>query len=225
MLNMPETLTSLVRRRIDYLSAYQDVAYANDYQALVETVKQAEAKLGQGDKLSRAVAKSLFKLMAYKDEYEVARLYTDPSFIDSLKQQFDGKLSLKFNLAPPLFSKKDAQGRTIKTEYGNWVWPMFKMLAKLKSLRGTKLDPFGWTAERRMERQLIIEYRELIAALLTTLDAARLPSAITIASLPEKIRGFGHLKEASVRQYREELRKAMQTHADFSTEAQRLRMA
>ena len=225
MLKMPETLSSLVRRRVEYLSAYQDAAYANDYQAWVETVKQAEAKLGQGDQLTRTVAKSLFKLMAYKDEYEVARLYTDPAFIESLKQQFDGKLTLKFNLAPPLFSKKDAQGRLMKTEFGSWVWPMFKVLAKLKGLRGTKFDPFGWTAERRMERQLIVEYRDLIAALLPTLDAAHLPSAIAIAALPEKIRGFGHVKAASVQQYRDELARAMQNRATFSTDGQRLQVA
>ena len=153
--------------------------------------------------------------MAYKDEYEVARLYTDPAFMKGLKQQFDGKLTLSFNLAPPLFAKKDAQDQPQKAEYGSWVWPMFKLLAKLKSLRGTRLDPFGWTAERKMERQLIVDYRELITNLLSTLNAERLSAAITIASLPEKIRGFGHVKAASVERYREELKKAM---ADYSSQ-------
>jgi indolepyruvate ferredoxin oxidoreductase len=215
VLKMPETLTALVRYRVDYLTAYQNAAYANDYQALIETVKQAEAKLGQGDKLARAVAKSLFKLMAYKDEYEVARLYTDPAFIGKLKQQFDGKLRLKFNLAPPLFSKKDAQGNPQKAEYGSWVWPVFKVLAKLKGLRGTPLDPFGRTAERQMERQLMREYRERMTALLSTLDAERLPAAIMIAALPEKIRGFGHVKAASVQQYQQEVTAAMAAYENF----------
>jgi indolepyruvate ferredoxin oxidoreductase len=217
VLKMPETLTATVTRRVEYLTAYQDADYAHQYQTLVDDVKQAEAKLGQGDKLSKAVAKSLFKLMAYKDEYEVARLYTDPAFMKGLKQQLDGKLKLSFNLAPPLFAKKDAQGQPQKAEYGSWVWPMFKLLAKLKALRGTRLDPFGWTAERKMERQLIGDYRELIMNLLPTLTAERLSAAITIASLPEKIRGFGHVKAASVERYQEELKKSMASYTSQPT--------
>jgi indolepyruvate ferredoxin oxidoreductase len=219
VLRMPETLTTLVRYRVDYLTAYQNAAYASDYQALVETVKQAEAKLGQGDKLARVFAKSLFKLMAYKDEYEVARLYTDPAFIGKLKQQFDGKLTLKFNLAPPLFAKKDAQGNPQKAEYGSWVWPVFKVLAQLKGLRGTPFDPFGRTAERQMERQLMLEYRERMTALLPMLNAERLPAAIMIAALPEKIRGFGHVKAASVQQYQQELTAAVATYEKIHTDS------
>jgi indolepyruvate ferredoxin oxidoreductase len=156
--------------------------------------------------------------MAYKDEYEVARLYTDPAFINGLKQQFDGKLKLSFNLAPPLFAKKDAQGQPQKAEYGSWVWPAFKLLAKLKAMRGTGLDPFGWTAERKMERQLIVDYRELITNLLSTLTADRLPATIVIASLPEKIRGFGHVKAASVERYREELKKGLEDYSSQRTD-------
>jgi indolepyruvate ferredoxin oxidoreductase len=215
---MPESLTALVTRRVAFLTAYQNADYAQQYQTLVDEVKQAEAQLGEGDKLSRAVAKSLFKLMAYKDEYEVARLYTDPAFINGLKQQFDGKLKLSFNLAPPLLAKKDAQGQPQKAQYGSWVWPAFKVLAKLKALRGTRLDPFAWTAERKMERQLIVDYRELITNLLPTLTAERLPAAIVIASLPEKIRGFGHVKAASVDRYREELKKAMGDYSGQPTD-------
>jgi indolepyruvate ferredoxin oxidoreductase len=153
--------------------------------------------------------------MAYKDEYEVARLHTDPAFIGKLKQQFDGTLKLKFNLAPPLFAKKDAQGNPQKAEYGNWVWPIFKVLAKLKGLRGTPLDPFGRTAERQIERQLMREYRERITALLSTLDAERIPAATMIAALPEKIRGFGHVKAASVQQYQQEVTAAMAAYENF----------
>ena len=217
VLKMPETLTAIVTRRVEYLTAYQDADYAHQYQTLVDDVKQAEAKFGQGDELSKAVAKSLFKLMAYKDEYEVARLYTDPAFMKGLKQQLDGKLKLSFNLAPPLFAKKDAQGQPQKAEYGSWVWPMFKLLAKLKALRGTRLDPFGWTAERKMERQLIDDYRELIMNFLPTLTAERLSAAITIAPLPEKIRGFGHVKAASVARYQEELKKSMASYTSQPT--------
>ncbi|MCE2860803.1 MAG: 2-oxoacid:acceptor oxidoreductase family protein, partial [Oxalobacteraceae bacterium] len=218
VLKMPETLTAIVTRRVESLTAYQNADYAQQYQTLVDDVKQAEAKLGQGDKLSKAVAKSLFKLMAYKDEYEVARLYTDPAFMKGLTQQLDGKLTLSFNLAPPLFAKKDAQGQPKKAEYGSWVWPAFKLLAKFKALRGTKLDLFGWTTERKMERQLIVDYRELITNLLPTLTSERLSAAITIASLPEKIRGFGHVKAASVERYREELKKAMENYSSQGTD-------
>jgi indolepyruvate ferredoxin oxidoreductase len=216
---MPETLTALVTRRVASLTSYQNADYAQQYQTLVDEVKQAEAKFGQGDKLSKAVAKSLFKLMAYKDEYEVARLYTDPAFMKGLKQQFDGKPKLSFSLAPPLLAKKDAQGQPQKAEYGSWVWPAFKLLAKLKALRGTRLDPFGWTAERKMERQLIVEYRELIMNLLPTLTAERLSAAIAIASLPEKIRGFGQVKAASVVRYEDELKKAMENYSSQRTDS------
>lgn len=218
VLKMPETLTAIVTRRVESLTAYQNADYARRYQTLVDDVKQAEAKLGQGDKLSKAVAKSLFKLMAYKDEYEVARLYSDPAFMHGLKQQFDGKLKLSFNLAPPLFAKKDAHGQPQKAEYGSWVWPAFKLLAKLKTLRGTRLDPFGWTAERKMERQLVVNYRELIMNLLSTLTAERLQAAIAIASLPEKIRGFGHVKAASVDRYQNELKIALESYASQCTD-------
>jgi indolepyruvate ferredoxin oxidoreductase len=139
--------------------------------------------------------------------------------MNDLKQQFDGKLKLSFNLAPPLFAKKDAQGQPQKAEYGSWVWPAFKLLAKLKALRGTRLDPFGWTAERKMERQLIVDYRELITNLLSTVTAERLPAAIAIASLPEKIRGFGHVKAASVELYQEEVRKAMESYSSQRTDS------
>jgi len=214
LLKMPETLSGLVKLRVDYLTAYQNAGYARQYESFIEKVRQAEAVLGQSDRLARAVAKSLFKLMAYKDEYEVARLYTDGVFIEKLRQQFDGKLKLRFNLAPPLFSDKDAQGRPQKKEYGGWVWPVMHLLARLKGLRGTRLDIFGRTAERRMERQLIVEYREMIESLLTALDNRRLPQAVELASLPEKIRGFGHVKELAMNRYRSELEAGLRRFAD-----------
>ena len=225
LLTMPESLNSLVKTRIAYLTDYQNAAYAHEYETLVDQVRQAEAALGQGDKLARAVAKSLFKLMAYKDEYEVARLYTDGKFIEKLKQQFDGKLTLRFNLAPPLLSKKDAQGRGIKAEYGSWMFIAFKLLAKLKGLRGTPFDPFGQTAERKMERQLIMQYRTLVASLLSDLTAERLPAAVAIAALPEKIRGFGHVKEASIQAYHAALREAMTTPDSPVVDVSQRRMA
>ncbi len=217
-LQLPSSLATLVRRRIEFLSAYQNAAYAAQYAALVEEVKLAEARLGKTDRLAKAVANSLFKLMAYKDEYEVARLYTDGRFSDQLAQQFDGKLTLRFNLAPPLFSKKDGNGRLVKAEYGSWVWHAFGLLARFKGLRGTRLDVFGWTAERKMERQLIIDYRGLVKSLLATLDVDKLPLAAEIAALPMQVRGFGHVKEAAVARYRAELDQALQRYAGSQPE-------
>ena len=170
LLQMPQSLDSLIQRRVEVLTAYQDAAYAAQYAALVEQVRAAESALKMGNKLSTAVAKYAFKLMAYKDEYEVARLYTDGRFVEQLKQQFEGDFSLKFNLAPPLLSKKDGQGHLVKAQYGSWVWQAFKLLAKCKGLRGTKLDIFGYTEERKTERRLIAEYRTTILSLLGNLN-------------------------------------------------------
>jgi indolepyruvate ferredoxin oxidoreductase len=142
--------------------------------------------------------------MAYKDEYEVARLYTDGRFVEQLKAQFEGGFSLKFNLAPPLFSKKDAKGHLVKAEYGSWMWSAFRLLARFKGLRGGALDIFGYTEERKMERALIVEYREMIEALLAGLSADTLAAAVALASLPEQVRGFGHVKEQAVARFRAE---------------------
>jgi indolepyruvate ferredoxin oxidoreductase len=149
-----------------------------------------------------AVAKSLFKLMAYKDEYEVARLYTDGRFVEQLKSQFDGDFSLKFNLAPPLFAKKDAKGHLVKAEFGSWMWRAFKVMASLRCLRGGMFDVFGYSAERKMERALIAEYRAMVEGLLPSLDGAGYANAVELAALPEQIRGFGHVKEKAVAEYR-----------------------
>jgi indolepyruvate ferredoxin oxidoreductase len=186
---------------VEFLTAYQDGAYAAAYEELVSQVRAKESALGLGNKLSTAVAKSLFKLMSYKDEYEVARLYTDGRFVEQLKQQFEGDFSLKFNLAPPLFAKKDAKGHLVKAEYGSWMWKAFSVLAKFKGLRGGALDIFGYTAERKMERALITEYRALVGELLSGLSANKHEQAVAIAALPEKIRGFGHVKEQAVETY------------------------
>ena len=201
VVQMPQSLDSVIKRRIDYLTAYQDAAYAEQYNALVTRVRNTETALGLGNKLTTAVAKYYFKLMAYKDEYEVARLYTDGQFTDKLKQQFEGDFSLKFNIAPPLFSKKDAQGHLVKAQYGSWVWHAFGVLAKLKGLRGTKLDIFGYTEERKAERAMIVDYRIAIEQLVGNLTAETLETAIAVANLPEKVRGFGHVKEKAMQAY------------------------
>ena len=137
--------------------------------------------------------------MAYKDEYEVARLYTNGEFRRKLEQQFEGDFKLQFHLAPPLLAKKDARGRLKKQAYGPWVFTAFRALAKLRFLRGTPLDVFGYTHERRVERRLIEDYAATIDALLPELDSGNVGLAARIAAVPEHIRGYGHVKEAHLR--------------------------
>ena len=193
-LKRPATLDELVARRVEYLSAYQNPAYAQRYADFVAKVRNAEgAKLG-GKQLTTAVAKYLFKLMAYKDEYEVARLYTDPAFLNGIEAQFEGDYKLVFHLAPPAFAKRNARGELVKRRYGPWMLGAFGVLAKLKFLRGTVFDPFGHSEERRTERRLIADYTALIDELLVGLDDKNLSLAVELARIPEDIRGYGHVK-------------------------------
>ncbi len=158
-------------------------------------MQAAEAPLGRGTRLTEAVARYLFKLMAYKDEYEVARLHTDPAFTAKIASMFEGDYKIVHHLAPPLTAKKNDKGELVKQPFGPWVRSAFGMLARMKGLRGTALDLFGKTDERRMERALIQEYRACIEALLPALTAERLALAVEIASIAEDIRGYGHVKE------------------------------
>ncbi|WP_372392336.1 indolepyruvate ferredoxin oxidoreductase family protein [Xanthomonas sp. NCPPB 3582] len=191
------SLDEAIARRIAFLTDYQDAAYAQRYRALVDRVRSHEAQRVPGSSaLTEAVARYAFKLMAYKDEYEVARLYTRGDFQRRLQQQFEGDYTVRFHLAPPLLAKKDAQGNLIKREYGPWMFTAFKLLARLKFLRGGRLDVFGYTAERRGERQLIADYSATVALLLERLDADNVGLAAQIASIPEHIRGYGHIKHA-----------------------------
>ncbi|WP_459616796.1 indolepyruvate ferredoxin oxidoreductase family protein [Bordetella sp. 2513F-2] len=192
-------LAALVASRREFLEAYQDRAYARRYADLVERVAQAEKAATGTDRLALAVARYAFKLMAYKDEYEVARLYTDGVFLAQVRERFEGDWKLNFHLAPPLFARRDAQGHLVKRQYGPGMLRAFGMLAKLRRLRGTPFDPFGYTAERRAERGLIRQYEEDIAAILPRLDHGNLDKAVALASLPEEIRGYGHVKEAAMR--------------------------
>ncbi|MGZ8357845.1 MAG: indolepyruvate ferredoxin oxidoreductase family protein [Telluria sp.] len=202
LVQMPQSLDSIIKKRVEFLTAYQDASYAAQYEQLVARVREVESAQGLGSKLSTAVAKYYFKLMAYKDEYEVARLYTDGRFVEQLKSQFDGDFSLKFHLAPPLLAKKDGKGHLVKAQFGSWVWSAFKLLARFKGLRGGALDIFGYTEERKMERALVNEYREMIEALVAALDAGNHAKAVELANLPEQIRGFGHVKEKAVANFR-----------------------
>src|SRR5471032_1339798 len=190
-----QTLDDIVEKRVELLTAYQDANYAKQYKSFVDQVRAEEAKLGKSTRLSEAVARYYYKLMAYKDEYEVARLYTDGAFKEKIAGMFEGDITLKFHLAPPLFAKHDAQGQLIKQEFGPWMMKAFGLLAKFKGLRGGALDVFGYTAERKMERALIVEYRQTVSALLSKLTADNLSQAVAIASIPEDIRGYGHVKE------------------------------
>jgi len=187
------SLDEVVRTRVEFLTGYQDAAYAQRYTAYVEKVRAAEAPLGS-TRLTEAVARYLFKLMAYKDEYEVARLHTDPAFTARIAAMFDGEVKLVHHLAPPLFAQRDAKGHLVKQPFGPWMRSAFALLARFKGLRGGALDPFGRSEERRTERALIGEYQASIDELLRDLSAERLPLALEIARLPEDIRGFGHVK-------------------------------
>lgn len=198
VLHMPQSVETLIKRRVAFLTEYQSASYAGKYEHFVRQVQAAERALNAGDELTRAVAENLYKLMAYKDEYEVARLYTSGEFRRKLEETFEGNLDLEFHLAPPFFAKRDAAGHLIKRRFGGWVYYAFHGIAKLKFLRGTRLDPFGRTAERRTERQLIADYQRDMNQLLGRLSIERLPQIIEFAQLPEHMRGFGHVKEANV---------------------------
>jgi len=193
----------LVERRVKLLTEYQDANYAERYKALVA---RARAK---DEKLAEAVARYYFKLLAYKDEYEVARLHADAAFRQKIEGMFEGDYRLVYHLAPPLLARVDPiTGEPRKMRFGSWMLGIFKLLKNLKVLRGTALDLFGYTAERRMERALVGEYEETIERLLAGLTAQNHAIAVEIASLPEEIRGYGHIKAKSVavaRQKREEL--------------------
>jgi indolepyruvate ferredoxin oxidoreductase len=189
------SLDEMVAKRVDFLTGYQNASYAADYKAYVEKVRAAEATLGSTTRLTEAVARYLFKLMAYKDEYEVARLHTDPAFTAKIADMFEGEVKLVHHLAPPAIAKRNDKGELVKQPFGPWMRTAFGWLAKMKGLRGTALDPFGKTEERKTERALIGEYRAAIDELLAGLATARLPLALEIARIPEEIRGYGHVKE------------------------------
>ncbi|MES2243827.1 MAG: indolepyruvate ferredoxin oxidoreductase family protein [Pseudomonadota bacterium] len=200
VISMPaprQGLPELVARRVAFLTDYQNAAYARRYENLVNRVQQAESALGK-TLLTQAVAKYLFKLMAYKDEYEVARLHTDRSFLDKVDAMFEGDFKLNYHLAPPMIAKQNDRGELQKQKFGPWMLTGFKLLARLKGLRGTALDPFGRTEERRMERGLIARYEASIEEVLRTLDADNHAAALDLARIPELIKGYGHVKARHV---------------------------
>ncbi|GJD49281.1 hypothetical protein OPKNFCMD_2011 [Methylobacterium crusticola] len=190
-------LDGVIARRVAFLTAYQDAPYAARYADAVARVRAREAQVAPGaTPLTEAVARSLFRLMAYKDEYEVARLYTDGSFRAQVARTFeDGPLRYEFHLAPPLLARTDpATGRPRKMTFGPWIMRAFAVLARMRALRGTALDPFGYTRERREERRLVRDFEALLAEILRDLTPARHAAAVGLANLPQTIRGYGPVK-------------------------------
>jgi indolepyruvate ferredoxin oxidoreductase len=194
------SLDEIIAHRSALLTDYQDEKLADRYRSVVAKVRNAAVNGGYGEALPRAVAISYAKLLAYKDEYEVARLFTDGRFEKQLRDQFDGDFKFNFNLAPPiLFGGKDALGRPKKRAFGAWMMPLFRLLAKMKGLRGTAFDIFGQSADRKLERDLIAGYEKDVDTVLGLLSPVTLDTAVEILSLPDRIRGYGPVKEKSVR--------------------------
>jgi indolepyruvate ferredoxin oxidoreductase len=215
-----ESLDEMISRRRTYLSEYQNEELAVRYEALLAKAHDSESAVGGQGNFTTAVARSYFKLLSYKDEYEVARLHTRKEFIDSVRAEFGSKARFRFHLAPPILSSGiDARGRPRKKEFGAWMLPVFRILASLRGLRGTAFDPFGRTAERRMERALIGEFEHLIEELLPALREDRLQDATELVELYMDIRGYGPVKEESVDRVRLQAAERLQHLLAVSAEA------
>jgi indolepyruvate ferredoxin oxidoreductase len=213
-----DSVDALVAKRVEFLTAYQNADYAKTYEAFVRKVERAESAFGK-TLLTQNVARYLFKLMAYKDEYEVARLHTDTAFLNKVNAMFEGDFKLNYNLAPPMISKKNEKGELQKQKFGPWMLTGFKLLAKLKGLRGTAFDVFGKTDERKMERALIGEYTASIDKLLQTLNADNHAIAVDVARIPEMIKGYGHVKERNVKTARLQWAGLMKDYTNLASPA------
>ncbi len=215
-----ESLAALVERRRAFLVDYQNEALGDRYMALIDKTRSVETSLADDTELTEAVAKSFFKLLSYKDEYEVARLHTSDDFLKSIRQNYGNKATLGFHLAPPFLNTgKDARGRPRKKEFGQWMLPAFRLLAKFRGLRGTVFDIFGRTAERRMERELIAEFEQQLDELLSVVNANNRDAVSKIIRLYMDIRGFGPVKEESVHVVRSAIASAVQQLRGESREA------
>ena len=197
---LSSTLDEIVERRATFLASYQNAALARRYRERVDRIRRAERGIRRGSTgLTETVARQYFKLLAYKDEYEVARLFVRTGFLSETREKFDGSARLTFHLSPPLIARTDpATGRPRKYAVGAWILPLFGLLARLKWLRGTPLDVFGYSRERRAERRLIVEYETVLSRIVAELDESRLDLAVELAGLPERIRGYGPVKAASI---------------------------
>ncbi len=215
----PPTVDEIITRRADFLTKYQNVAYAGRYRDLVGRAQKAEGDKYGGDDFARAVAENAFKLMAYKDEYEVARLHSGPEFRAALERQFEVTGKLEFHLAPPLLSRADPiTGKVKKRSFGPWMMNVFRLLAAMRGLRGTAFDVFGYQKERRIERELIRDYKSLIETMCAKLSPENHKIAVSLAALPADIKGYGHVKNAAIEQSKTKERKLIQS---FSAPAQK----
>ena len=193
-----ETIEELIVRCRAFVAAYQDNAYAARFQQAVDRVLDAEKTLWAGVsaadmRFTKAFALSLRKLMCYKDEYEVARLFVESDFKQKIADMFAPGATIRYHMAPPIFAKKTADGRPQKQEFGAWLYAAMKLLAKLRFLRGTRLDVFGYTAERKHERQLMADFEDVMLSLLSKITKQNYPVAVRRANLPDMVRGYGHL--------------------------------
>ncbi|MCW8945309.1 MAG: indolepyruvate ferredoxin oxidoreductase family protein, partial [Sedimenticola sp.] len=222
LIEQPETVDQLIAHRTTYLTAYQDADYAARYNNWVTRIREREQALGLSG-LTEAVALNYAKLLAYKDEYEVARLYSDPSFKEQIANQFEGDYHLEFHFDPPLFAKIDPEtGQHKKRNYGSWMLKAMGLLSQFKGLRGSWLDPFKNNPDRKLERKLIADYEQTLETLCVQLTTENLETAIALARLPEAIRGFGHIKHDAANQAikkQEELLKALISLPDSDSKA------
>ena len=220
--SIDETLDEMIERRAGFLLDYQNAELSGRYVDLLQRVREAETHVapdGQQD-LARAVARAYFKTLAYKDEYEVARLHTDTGFLEKIKQDFGTKAKIRFHLAPPMLpSTIDARGRPRKKEFGAWMILAFRVLAKMRGLRGTAFDVFGYLPERRMERALIGEFEETVSDLLAGLSADNIANAGRIVRLYNEIRGYGPVKEEAANKVRPQIKQAMFDFTNLSEKA------
>jgi indolepyruvate ferredoxin oxidoreductase len=202
----PMSLDELLADRERRLTDYQNAAYARRFRTLIDRVHAAEERVAPGQTaLTDVAARALHRLMAYKDEYEVARLHADPAFHAAIAAQFEGTPKLKYHLAPPLFARRDARtGHLVKDTYGSWMLPAFRLLSRLRFLRGSALDPFGRTEERRTERALIGEYERLLEGIVSRLAPHNHAAAVDLAGASLTIRGYGHVKERQLVKAHEE---------------------
>ncbi|HEV2652872.1 MAG TPA: indolepyruvate ferredoxin oxidoreductase family protein [Rhizomicrobium sp.] len=219
---LAETFDEIVAKRVTFLTDYQNKAYAERYRAIVERIRNAELTRTPGKNgLAIAVARSLFKLMAYKDEYEVARLYTNGEFRKKLNQEFEGNFKLSFHLAPPSLGAKDPNtGRPRKTEFGSWMMSAFRVLAAMKGLRGTFFDPFGRNADRKLEVKMIADYEALLAEIAPVLTPANHATAVALAGVPMDIKGYGYIKDGNYEKAKE--REAVLVRRLRMTDAERI---
>ena len=217
-----ETTDEIIQRRAEFLCDYQDKRLSERYLALVNKVRTAEEAIipGAKAKFTKAVARSYFKTLAYKDEYEVARLYTDTGFLDKIKKDYGSQAKLHFNLAPPILGGDlDARGRPRKREFGAWLIPVFRLLAKMRKLRGSRFDLFGMTVERKMERALIGEFESNVDLLLQRLTAVNVEFATEIVNEYLEIRGYGPVKEAAARDARTRIETKLKAHVNITEKA------